>query len=1071
MLNNAVSFQMLFFQIGGQKVMKGCSQSWTKCAFLLFVLMLFAMGVDVKSANADAADFQFTVNPDGKTATITGYTGTDVDIVIPETVVYDGETLTVTRIGTEAFSGTILTNKLKSVVIPDTVTEIGNGAFYGNELVSITLPGKLTILGGAAFRYNKLESITIPESLTVVSDASFQNNNLKSVTIPNGVTTIGVYAFANNPLESVTFPDTLTTIHEGAFLFTNLTSVTIPKNVNYIDILAFAYTQISFAVIESDSINFKGDPFYMVSPKPVIFCPDQSDVCKYLNDNDFGYTSYDIDSVQFENNGGTWAKSHSVKVTLLPPNSSDADYIWSTSPETPDLTSDGWEPLNNVSYTPPSPSQSGAWYLHIKAKAEIEANNVTWVRRSQPFYVDLTAPSLQLSAPGGWTNQDVTVTVTASDSESDVAELKYAFGQYDAEDFAAVTDTLDPSGPKITVTQNGWLSVYAKDLAGNETVEQIQITNIDRSKPDIVLTLSTHAPTNQDVTVTATATDDKSGVKLLKWAYGQKDETFFQSAGETFSGSFTATMNGTYTVYAEDNAGNRAIRHIQIDHIFKTGPTILLTPLTTAPTNQPVTVTANVYAQAGLAIVKYDFGQHDEAYFATAGLPLNLNDPQIIVTGNGWVSIYAEDLAHNQIVEQIEITNIDKVKPVITLLGDAVMRLPLGSAFKEPGYTATDDVSGDITGDVVISGDAVDTGKPGTYTILYDVSDEAGNAADQVQRTVIVYASSSGSGGGGPNLLPNQWIVYAGEAKTIRWKDELILSFPAGAAGETLIITISEAEDEPALTASLGPNHSAISTIYEIVKDKPGRFLKPVTLSIRFDPAKAGPNRTVAIFYYDEEERKWVSLGGTAEGEWVTAETDHFTKFAVVAIETQDEAAPERKPVFSDIAGHWGEASILEAAEKRLVTGYPDGTFRPDQAVTRAEFLVMLVRTLGLEGGLEALPFVDEGKIGSWAKEAVATAVQKGIVVGYEDGSFRPDAPITRAEMAVMLAKALGLKDQAEVRTGFADGHEIPAWAKDAAEALRQQGIVQGRDGNRFAPQHVTTRAEAAVVLLNIMKH
>jgi len=370
----------------------------------------------------------------------------------------------------------------------------------------------------------------------------------------------------------------------------------------------------------------------------------------------------------------------------------------------------------------------------------------------------------------------------------------------------------------------------------------------------------------------------------------------------------------------------------------------------------------------------------------------------------------------------------------------------------------------------VISGDAVDTGKPGTYTILYDVSDEAGNAADQVQRTVIVYASSSGSGGGGPNLLPNQWIVYAGEAKTIRWKDELILSFPAG-AGETLIITISEAEDEPALTASLGPNHSALSTIYEIVKDKPGRFLKPVTLSIRFDPAKAGPNRTVAIFYYDEEERKWVSLGGTAEGEWVTAETDHFTKFAVVAIETQDEAAPERKPVFSDIAGHWGEASILEAAEKRIVTGYPDGTFRPDQAVTRAEFLVMLVRTLGLEGGLEALPFVDEGKIGSWAKEAVATAVQKGIVAGYEDGSFRPDAPITRAEMAVMLAKALGLEYRAETRTGFADDREIPAWAKDAAEALRQQGIVQGRDGNRFAPQHVTTRAEAAVVFLNIMKH
>ncbi|XID90425.1 S-layer homology domain-containing protein [Paenibacillaceae bacterium WGS1546] len=75
-----------------------------------------------------------------------------------------------------------------------------------------------------------------------------------------------------------------------------------------------------------------------------------------------------------------------------------------------------------------------------------------------------------------------------------------------------------------------------------------------------------------------------------------------------------------------------------------------------------------------------------------------------------------------------------------------------------------------------------------------------------------------------------------------------------------------------------------------------------------------------------------------------------------------------------------------------------------------------------------------------------------GIVNGYEDGSFRPDAQITRAEMASMIAKALKAPLDANAQTGFADDEDIPKWAKGAVEAIRELGIAGGRGGNQFVP-------------------
>jgi hypothetical protein len=1100
---------------------------------LLLVLTLFNGTTFAEDpVQPPEGDFTWSDNGDG-TVTITGYTGTATDIIIPDTL--GGKSVTVignyafylkglmsvdipdgvTTIGYAAFYGNRLTsvtipdsvtaigesafgsNQLTSVTIPDSVTTIGWGAFESNQLTSVTIPDSVTTIGNFAFQNNQLTSVTIPDSVTTIGSGAFQNNQLPSVTIPDSVTTIGNFAFQNNQLTSVTIPDSVTTIGSGAFQNNQLPSVTIPDSVTTIGEGAFAYNQLTSVTIP-DSVTTIGGGAFAYNQLTSVVIPSSVTTIGWGAFAENKLTSVVIPSSV--TTIGDWAFSYNQLTSVTIPDSvttigyaafQNNQLTSVTIPDSVTTIGEGAFAYNQLTSVtiPDSVTSIGAWAFYNNQLTSVTIpDSVTTI--SAGAFADnqltsVTIPDSVTTIGAGAFAYNQLTSVTIPDSVTTIGDeafyrnqLAFVVIENDGIQFIG-----DPKfGDRTTIICSD--SSTAKAYAVNHGLPFLDIDTI-RFQPNGGWANQIHVEVN--------APNESSAHYLWSTSKAMPDLDLTHD-WEAFAGSHPAPPPSTTSewylhvravVALDSDHPSKGLTWVRRSKPFSFDPTAPSIVLKNAPvdwTNRDVEVTVAVDdAESGLAEVKYAFGQQDLDYFADGGTILDTSNlpAQITVKDNGWLTVYAKDQAGNEAIEQIEITNIDRVKPVITLIGDTVMRVTRGSAFKEPGYTATDDVSGDITGDVVISGDVVDTGKPGTYTILYDVSDEAGNAADQVQRTVIVYASSSGSGGGGPDLLPNQWIVYAGEAKTIRWKDELILSIPAGATEQTIIITISQAEDTDALVASLDEGHTIISDIYEIVKDKSGDFQKPVTLSIRFDPAKVGEHQTVSIFYYDEEEQKWIDLGGIADGEWITTEVDHFTKFAVLAVDAEIETPSDAKketpsepaPALLDIAGHWGEVYILEAVEKKLVQGYPDGTFRPDQPITRAEFLVMLVKALGLKGGEAALPFTDRDKIGPWAREAVAIAVQEGIVTGYADGTFRPDAYITRAEMAVMIARALGMAVGAEIRTAFADDQEIPAWAKGAVEALRQQGIIQGREGNRFSPRDTATRAEAAVILLRMMEY
>ncbi|RJX41887.1 licheninase [Paenibacillus pinisoli] len=173
-------------------------------------------------------------------------------------------------------------------------------------------------------------------------------------------------------------------------------------------------------------------------------------------------------------------------------------------------------------------------------------------------------------------------------------------------------------------------------------------------------------------------------------------------------------------------------------------------------------------------------------------------------------------------------------------------------------------------------------------------------------------------------------------------------------------------------------------------------------------------------------------------------------------------------PVLSDIGGHWAKGTIERAVALGLITGYPDGSFRPNGQVTREEFAHLIVKALGLKNEQAAPVLTDEAAVSGWAKESVQLAVKAGIIRGYEDGTFRPKALISRAEMAVMLGRALNAAEQGNAQTTFADDASMPSWAKWAIDAMQKQGIMEGKGSGIFAANDKSTRAEAAKVILKV---
>ncbi|MNO23411.1 Cellulosome-anchoring protein precursor [compost metagenome] len=151
------------------------------------------------------------------------------------------------------------------------------------------------------------------------------------------------------------------------------------------------------------------------------------------------------------------------------------------------------------------------------------------------------------------------------------------------------------------------------------------------------------------------------------------------------------------------------------------------------------------------------------------------------------------------------------------------------------------------------------------------------------------------------------------------------------------------------------------------------------------------------------------------------------------------------------------------------MSGYKDGTYRPNDTITRGELMALINRSFGLKESSE-ISFADLSK-SNWAYEQAAIAVHAGYVQGYEDGTIRTGNTVSREEASSMIAKLLGVQlDVENALEQFSDTTAIAAWSKPAVSALLAKGIIKGYPDRTYRPQGSITRAESVIALTRALQ-
>ncbi|MBB6735973.1 S-layer homology domain-containing protein [Cohnella sp. CBP 2801] len=181
---------------------------------------------------------------------------------------------------------------------------------------------------------------------------------------------------------------------------------------------------------------------------------------------------------------------------------------------------------------------------------------------------------------------------------------------------------------------------------------------------------------------------------------------------------------------------------------------------------------------------------------------------------------------------------------------------------------------------------------------------------------------------------------------------------------------------------------------------------------------------------------------------------------------------------FSDVQNHWAKDAVNDMGSRMIVDGTGDGLYSPNRNITRAELAAIIVRALGLKVESGSSTFTDVNS-SAWYAGAVQTAYDYKLINGFGDGLFRPQEEITREQAMAIIDKAMtvtGLQaklpqhDADASLSSFVDAAKVSSWAKEAVDDSLQAGIVTGRTGSELDPQADMTRAEIAAMIQRLLQ-
>ncbi|MDX9872416.1 MAG: S-layer homology domain-containing protein [Clostridia bacterium] len=263
-----------------------------------------------------------------------------------------------------------------------------------------------------------------------------------------------------------------------------------------------------------------------------------------------------------------------------------------------------------------------------------------------------------------------------------------------------------------------------------------------------------------------------------------------------------------------------------------------------------------------------------------------------------------------------------------------------------------------------------------------------------------------------------------------------------------------------------------VSPVYEPKEEVSAE--KPLDLTLHYDEGLlegADPRSLVIYHECSSTPGKWIYVGGVVDpaSKTLTAKISKARKYAIMA----------DRPLFTDLAGHWSENDVRILATHNLVGGAGGALFQPDRPITRAELTNMLVNLANIDPARRirmedsVLPAFPDVPADAWYFNPVETAYRLGIIQG-AGKPFRPDAPATREEMAMMVVRVLNSEDQKLPDNGtswpFKDFFDISPAAVNSVLLAYGKGLMNGVSADSFQPRGTSTRAQAAVTVLRTME-
>jgi lactocepin len=679
-------------------------------------------------------------------------------------------------------------------------------------------------------------------------------------------------------------------------------------------------------------------------------------------------------------------------------------------------------------------------YLY-EVKALLDYPGAEWQSFTFPVKVDVTAPQ-------------VDVTYNEADNAlafSEVVEEGSGVASIEVKVNGETVETLAGDSTayafETKASERNYVDVVAVDYAGNKTTFRVadsgesDIPDIHWMTPEALGVVDTLTPTVSGYI------NEKSGVKELV-IDGKKVDVVFNEKENRYDFSTTLSFDSDGVKHVGISVTDGNDNKIDIQRRFFVD--------SSAPTVELSNVPASV-------------GNSTDSVKVTVKAADNFDELRLYQDGS--------EIFYNELVEPYDMRSFEKSVEV---------ELPLVEGENKFTFKATDLAGHETTKVITIKKqDTVDpdpdvpTPEPpadeGSNKVDEGIVDEALANASDSEVTVKLTNGSEESVSADINKNAIQKVAES--------KKALVLDSAAGmiaipskvvedlskAAKDGVKVSVNQVKTED---VPLETKQQLKSKVYDFnvsVVDasnetKISTFAEPVQVKVSVKGQTFTDKRKAAAFYLNEETNKWEYVGGKVEGDSFVFTTSHFSKYAVI----------ENNNTFKDVQTHWAKDEIEVLASRTITSGKTEDTFAPQQKLTRAEFAVLLSRSLNLPTTPYEGIFKDVKESKAWAYAGVEAAYRAGIVKGSLDGSYNPDAEITREEMATMIVRAVNYEDASLLKDldgakKFKDDSKIGGFAKEAVYQANELRIIKGRADNSFDPKADTTRAETAVMLYRML--